>query len=317
VSWLGPGRAQRLPNLARWGGRGPAAARVFRLERGPARRSVRAVPAQPPPTSSLPPALAARLAAAGIDDISDPVAAWFRLRQAAGRRITGIDLYELAAAPRGLAAWELPRDERRSLALAAISAIFPGFSLIPGTQRTGDPLEVAPYDPDWPRQYAQWRELFVRALGASALRTEHAGSTAVPGLAAKPVIDVQISVADVTGEPSYVPQLEAAGLQLRVRDDARRLLFPLPGHPRNVHVHICTAGGTWEREHLLFRDYVRAHPAARDGYAQAKLAAIHTWADDRFAYGEAKTAIILDILDAAGQWATATHWSLPPAELPR
>ncbi len=88
---------------------------------------------------------------------------------------------------------------------------------------------------------------------------------------------------------------------------------PFPGQPRNVHVHICDLGGAWEREHPLFRDYVRAHPAARDDYAEAKLAALRTWADDRWAYTEAKTGIILDILDAAEQWAAATSWTLPPA----
>jgi GrpB-like predicted nucleotidyltransferase (UPF0157 family) len=249
---------------------------------------------------------------AGIDDITDPLAAWLRLRAAEGRRTTGVDLYELVAAPRGLAARDLSKAERRSLALSAMPVLFPGFSLISGTQRGEDPLEVVDYDPDWPRQYARWQELFARALGPAALRMEHVGSSAVAGLAAKPVIDVQISVADVTDETSYVPQLEGAGLQLRATDDVHRLLLPPAGRPRNVHVHICTVGGTWEREHLLFRDYVRAHPAARDDYARAKRDAVRTWADDRWAYTEAKTGVILGILDAAGQWATAAHWSLPP-----
>ena len=160
---------------------------------------------------------------------------------------------------------------------------------------------------------ARWRELFARALGRSALRVEHVGSTAVPGLAAKPVIDVQISVADVADEARYLPHLEAAGMQLRSTDDIHRFLRPVPGQPRNVHIHVCTVGGAWEREHLLFRDYLRAHPAACDDYAEAKLAAIATWHDDRWAYTEAKTAIILDILDAAEPWAAATNWTLSPA----
>jgi GrpB-like predicted nucleotidyltransferase (UPF0157 family) len=79
-----------------------------------------------------------------------------------------------------------------------------------------------------------------------------------------------------------------------------------------VHVHVCQAGSTWERDHLLFRDYVRAHPAARDVYAQDKRDAVRTWADDRWAYTDAKTGMILDILDAAEQWAITTNWSLQP-----
>lgn len=272
--------------------------------------SVSAVP--PPDASALPAALARRLAAVGIGDITDPMADWLRLREVEGRRTTGIDLYELAAAQRGLTVSDLPLEERRSLTLTAMSIILPGFSLVPGSERTGDPLEVVDYDPAWPGQYARWRELFARALAGSALRVEHVGSTAVPGLAAKPVIDVQLSVADVTDEATYLPRLEAAGMQLRSTDDTRRFLRPLPGRPRNVHVHVCSAGSAWERDHLLFRDYVRAHPAARDDYARAKLAAIRTWHDDRWAYTEAKTGIVLDILDAAAPWAAATSWTLPP-----
>jgi GrpB-like predicted nucleotidyltransferase (UPF0157 family) len=265
----------------------------------------------------LPPHLARWLAAAGITGAEDPVAAWRRLREAEGRRVTVVDLYELVAASRGLAARDLPRDERRRLAESAMSVTMPGFTLIAGTERVGDSLEIVPYDTDWPLQYDRWRRLVGRALGVSALRIEHVGSTSVPGLSAKPVIDIQVSVADVGDEARYLPPLEAAGLQLRSRDDLRRFLRPLPGQPRNVHVHVCAAGGAWEREHVLFRDYLRAHPAARDDYARVKWAAVADWHDDRWAYTEAKTGIILDILDQAERWARATAWSPgPPAPAP-
>ena len=151
-----------------------------------------AVPSErprPPALAPLPLTLAGRLAKAGVDDITDPLAAWLRLRAAEGRRATAIDLFDLVAAPRGLAAWELPPAERRSLATSAMSVIMPGFSVAPGSERAGDPLQIVPYDPDWPIQYAGWRELFVRVLGPVALRVEHVGSTSIPGLAAKPVID--------------------------------------------------------------------------------------------------------------------------------
>ena len=75
---------------------------------------------------------------------------------------------------------------------------------------------------------------------------------------------------------------------------------------------MCAAGSDWERDHLLFRDYLRAHPDAADAYANAKHQAAATWADDRWAYTEARTAIIPDTLEAAQQWAHATTWSLPP-----
>ena len=256
--------------------------------------------------------LADRLAAAEIEDRTDPVHAWRRLREVEGRRATLIDLYQLVAESQGMTAHQLPREQRRRLAEFAVADIWPGFTITIGSGRQLDPIEVVNYDPAWPGCYEQWRERLASALGTAAVRTEHVGSTAVPGLPAKPVIDIQISVADLRDESRYAPQLEAAGVQLRSRDELHRYFRPFPGRPREVHVHVCEAGSAWEREHLLFRDYLRAHPAARDKYAKAKEAAARAWQDDRWAYAEAKTGIILDILDAAEQWAQRTGWRLRP-----
>jgi GrpB-like predicted nucleotidyltransferase (UPF0157 family) len=85
--------------------------------------------------------------------------------------------------------------------------------------------------------------------------SKHVGSTSVPGLAAKPVVDIQVSVADLGDEDRYMPPCEAAGLQFRLRDDEHRYFQPPPGQPRDVHV--CQQGGKSERVHLLFRDYLR------------------------------------------------------------
>ena len=79
-------------------------------------------------------------------------------------------------------------------------------------------------------------------------------------------------------------------------------------------MHVCQAGSDWEREHLLFRDYLRSHPAGRDAYAKAKSEAAAVWTDDRIAYTEAKTGVILDLLDAAETWASENSWtSAPPS----
>ena len=137
------------------------------------------------------------------------------------------------------------------------------------------------------------------------------GSTSVPGLAAKPITDIQVSVADLGNEPSYVPPLQAIGLMLRSRDELHRLLRPPAGQPHEVHVHVCAAGGQWERDHLLFRDYLRAHPAACLRYAEAKRASVRRWSDDGWAYTEAKTGVILDVLEQAQDWAVATNWPPP------
>jgi GrpB-like predicted nucleotidyltransferase (UPF0157 family) len=265
-----------------------------------------------PAPGTVPPDLARRLAAAGISDTSDPVAAWRKLREAEGPRASGIDLYWLAARQRGITAHELPRAERAALAHAVTPVLIPGYSPVAHRRRGLEPVHLAPYDPEWPRRFARWRDRIGAALGATALRTEHVGSTSVPGLAAKPVIDIQVSVADIADEARYAGQLEPLGLQLANRDDVHRYFSPVPEQPRELHLHLCQAGSGWEREHLLFRDYLRAHPAAAARYLAGKQAAAATWQDDRWAYTEAKTDVIVTILEDAERWAHAAGWTLPP-----
>jgi GrpB-like predicted nucleotidyltransferase (UPF0157 family) len=72
-----------------------------------------------------------------------------------------------------------------------------------------------------------------------------------------------------------------------------------------VHVHVCATGSDWERDHLLFRDYLRLHPAAAERYADAKRKAAELWSDDGIAFTDAKTAVVLSILEAAETWAAA------------
>jgi GrpB-like predicted nucleotidyltransferase (UPF0157 family) len=83
-----------------------------------------------------------------------------------------------------------------------------------------------------------------------------------------------------------------------------------------VQIHVCRAGGEWEREHLLFRDYLRADREARDAYARLKQNLADRYRDDRLAYNEGKTGFILDMLSEAEAWATATGWAVPPAQMP-
>ena len=256
-------------------------------------------------------ALADRLAAAGVSDRAEPWDAWLQLRAAEGDRATVIDLYELVAAPQGLAAHELPAATRLSLARTAMAQTWPGFAVTAGSERPRVPLVVVGYDPAWPLTYERWRQRMAAALGRTAIRIEHVGSTSVPGLAAKPIVDMQVSVADLGDEPCYVPQLQAVGLVLRSRDELHRYFRPPAGQPREVHVHVCAAGGRWERDHLLFRDYLRAHPAACRRYAEAKRTIVLRWSDDGWAYTEAKTGVVLDILEQAEDWATATNWAPP------
>lgn len=244
--------------------------------------------------------------AAHAGDI-DPIDRWRQLRESKGRRATIIDLYGLVAASRGIEAHELPVAERLALARAVMPIVWPGFSVTDGSERQ-DALEVVAYESTWPSRFEVWRQRIATRLGAAARRIEHVGSTSVPGLAAKPIIDLQISVTALEDESLYVEALERAGLQLRSRDDLHRYFRPFAGRPREVHVHVCASGSSWEREHLLFRDYLREHPRARDSYGEAKWAAVRLWSDDGWAYTDAKSDVVLDILEQAEEWATEVAW---------
>jgi GrpB-like predicted nucleotidyltransferase (UPF0157 family) len=243
-----------------------------------------------------------RLAAAGVRPGAAPVDAWRRLRGVEGPRATVIDLYALVAGPRGLAPHELPYEERVALARSVMPVVWPGFGTTEGSERRGDVIRIVDYDPAWPRRYERWHETLRSCLGATALRIEHVGSTSVPGLPAKPIVDIQVSVADLGAEAQYVPPLERAGVQLRSRDDEHRFFRPFAGQPRDVQVHVCAVDSAWERDHLLLRDYLRAHPEAGEAYATAKRAAAAIWTDDGYAYTDAKGEVIRAILDAARRW---------------
>jgi GrpB-like predicted nucleotidyltransferase (UPF0157 family) len=254
------------------------------------------------------PSLDNRLAMAAVPRGTSPVETWRRLRDVEGARATVIDLYELVARERGLQAHQLPQHERVALARSVMPDVWPGFAMTEGSDRVGDVIRVVPYDDDWPHRFERWRTRITAVLDDGARRIEHVGSTSVPGLPAKPIVDIQISVAELDDE-WYVQRLEAAGVQLRSRDSLHRYFRPFPCEPRDVHVHVCAAGSEWERDHLLFRDYLRAHSRACDEYAAAKRQAATIWADDGIAYTDAKSEVILASLEAARDWARQRGWS--------
>jgi GrpB-like predicted nucleotidyltransferase (UPF0157 family) len=241
---------------------------------------------------------------------ADPVQLWSRLRAAYGQAINVIDLYTLVAHNRGLQAHELPVAEREQLSALALPLTRDGFEFVPDSGRAQrDPIEIVPHDEIWTQRFVAWRSRLADALGGIGPRIEHVGSTAVSGLPAKPVIDIQVSVYDLGDEAGYVPQIEALGVQLRSRDLEHRFFRPFSGLPREVHVHVCSLGGEWERRHLLFRDYLRANGAARKAYAISKELAANRWSDDRVAYTEAKDDQIRELMVAAEIWARQRGWS--------
>ena len=238
---------------------------------------------------------------------TEPFDAWRRRRAAEGPRVTLIDLYAAVAAERGLAADQLPIEERHQLRDLALPVMWPGFAFVAGRDRAPESVTVVPYDPAWACRFESWR-LRLAELVSVARRIDHVGSTAVPGLAAKPVVDVQLSLADPSRETEYVPPLASVGLELRSRDNEHRFFRPFTGIPREVQVHVCTAGSRWERDHLLFRDYLRDSPGSRDEYQATKLAAAQRWRDDRVAYADAKTEVIVRLMQDAEAWASQRGW---------
>ncbi|HZP48358.1 MAG TPA: GrpB family protein [Vicinamibacterales bacterium] len=169
----------------------------------------------------------------------------------------------------------------------------------------GVTLEIVDYDPRWPAAFDAERARLSTALGDRALRIEHNGSTSVPGLAAKPIIDIQISVAALTPLAPLIAPLAPLGyVHVPHADDACCPFLHRPASwPHTHHVHIVEAGGVEERRTLAFRDYLRAHPGTAREYEQLKRTlAAQTAADDpaaREAYANAKTAFIERIIRRA------------------
>jgi GrpB-like predicted nucleotidyltransferase (UPF0157 family) len=168
-------------------------------------------------------------------------------------------------------------------------------------------IKVVPPDPTWPDRFALERTKIVAALGVKAIRVDHIGSTSIPGLPAQPIIDIDLSIKDVDHEEDYLPDLAAAGYQLRVREPGHRMVrTPDLG----VHVHCCTMGSDWERRHLLFRDWLRNDPKDRVAYGELKNElARRAWLDMNV-YAEAKSSLIREITARAEKWAAASNWSV-------
>lgn len=160
-------------------------------------------------------------------------------------------------------------------------------------------IRILDYDPNWPREFAAHARVIARALGNTALQIEHIGSTSVPSLAAKPIIDVLVVVADAANESAYLPQLEAAGYVLRVREPEwheHRMLRP---PEKNAHIHVYSAGCPEIARNLIFRDRLRQNSDDRRRYEQAKRAlAAQEWPDMN-GYATAKTDVIESIIAAA------------------
>ena len=135
-----------------------------------------------------------------------------------------------------------------------------------------DPITITPYDPRWPGMFAAERARLAEALGSLAQRIEHQGSTAVAGLAAKPIIDIQVSVASLQPLEAFIAVLSSLGyVHVPHADDVRCPFFHRPADWSHTHhVHLVVTGGEEEARTLAFRDYLRSHPEVAEAYELLK-----------------------------------------------
>jgi GrpB-like predicted nucleotidyltransferase (UPF0157 family) len=162
------------------------------------------------------------------------------------------------------------------------------------------PIEVVAPDPSWPARFDLLAGRIRSALGERALAVEHIGSTSVPGLAAKPVIDIDLAVADPRDESAYVAALESAGFQFRVRERGwhEHRLF-VADDPR-ANVHVFGPDSPEAIRHRMLRDWLIEHPDDRDLYAAAKqesAAATTAAGEPVMSYNQRKQPVVREILD--------------------
>lgn len=162
-------------------------------------------------------------------------------------------------------------------------------------------IVLSTYRPEWRVQFDRHKSIVAEALGARALGIQHIGSTAVVGLAAKPIVDMLLIVAESGDEASYLPELQARGYQLRVREPAFEQHRMLRTTERDVHLHVFSEGASEIERYLRFRDRLRNNPQDRQRYEDLKQRlAAQDWADMN-AYADAKAELIESILAAAGR----------------
>ena len=165
------------------------------------------------------------------------------------------------------------------------------------------PIRIEPYDPRWPSMFEEDKRKILEAVGEYVTAVEHIGSTSVPGLAAKPIIDVMVAIRSLSDAPACVAPLAAIGYEYGPEHEAimpeRRYFRRGPSGFSTHHLHMVERSSEFWEVHLLFRDYLRAHAGAAAEYEKLKrqLAAAH--GSDRGAYTDAKTDFIESCVEKA------------------
>lgn len=172
-----------------------------------------------------------------------------------------------------------------------------------------DPIIIVPYDDQWPIIYQELEKRLKNALGEIATRIDHIGSTSIPNLVAKPIIDVQISVASFEPLDAFKLPLEKLDFVYRANnpDLTKRYFREKPG-TRRTHIHVRKAGSWAEQYSLLFRDYLRCHKEDCQKYAKLKHHLADKFRNDRLAYTDSKSHLIWEIIKKANKWTQEIGW---------
>ncbi len=159
---------------------------------------------------------------------------------------------------------------------------------------------IVGYDPQWPAMYEEEKAHIMAAIGGNIVAIEHVGSTSVPGLAAKPIIDIMVGVRRLDDALLCIEPLQPLGYEYRPQDQLvmpeRRYFRKNSNGVRTHHLHMVEPTSNFWRDHILFRDYLRAHPASAAEYARVKRALAAGHPQDTLAYTEAKTPFITSLL---------------------
>jgi GrpB-like predicted nucleotidyltransferase (UPF0157 family) len=162
------------------------------------------------------------------------------------------------------------------------------------------PIRIVDYDPEWPNRFECEADKIRSALGDRGLRIEHTGSTSVPGLPAKPIVDILLVVADSSRETDYAQALEQAGYHLHIREPGWHEHRMFRSLERDVNLHVFSTGSVEIERILAFRDRLRTNQSDRELYARAKLALAGQDWKYRQNYADAKSAVIEEIISRAG-----------------
>ncbi len=170
-------------------------------------------------------------------------------------------------------------------------------ALVGEAPTTWQSIVVEDYDAAWPDRFDAASSLLHKLLGTAIRDVQHVGSTSVPGLAAKPIIDIDLLIADTSDESLYVPIIESAGYRLVLREPWWHGHRMLVGSNEDIHLHVWPEGAPEPVRHRLFRDWLRTHPEDRELYASTKRRLARNTAHNPGEYSLAKNDVIDQIYE--------------------